>query len=439
MYRVLLVDDEYWILEGLKITIDWQAEGFTICGTAKNGLEALDYLQKESPDLALIDIRMPGMNGLDVIRNAMDACPNTHFIIVSGYAEFEYARKGIELNVSGYLLKPVEEEQLLFLVRSVRQQLDAQMIDQEGNELLRDLEKETGYLLQRYPEGCKIALQVGGDINDLPDAMIRLRIKPRHYLIVFGRDHSLSEDSLPDDIEGIGILNYSQGPLFPAIASAELLAYSFFAHHRQHIFTESSGTDFTQEINALYIDIMKHDISSLNEHFSLLKNHANEMSISALFRLCCAFPSSNTIGSIENMIHQFGTAENMISSLENKLNEYSIDDALPLCPTPVDYIQQHFCENISFSDLCAYFSMSATAMHNLLSSQTGTTFSRYLNTLRMEKAKQLLSDDRLSINEISTACGFEDPLYFRKVFKRYHNVTPSEYRQAHQTSARSIY
>ena len=113
MYHVLLADDEPWIIEGLKASIDWQAEGFVINYIAYNGLEADRIIQEEAPELALIDIRMPGMNGLDVIKRSNDLLTGTRFIISSGYAEFEYARKGIELKVDGYLLKPFTEDLLL--------------------------------------------------------------------------------------------------------------------------------------------------------------------------------------------------------------------------------------------------------------------------------------------------------------------------------------
>ena len=114
MYSLFLADDEPWIVEGLKASINWVDEGFELCGCAYNGPEAERMLTALRPDLALIDIRMPGLSGLEVIRRVKNACLDTRFVIVSGYAEFEYAREGIELSVAtqGHLDAAVELEHL---------------------------------------------------------------------------------------------------------------------------------------------------------------------------------------------------------------------------------------------------------------------------------------------------------------------------------------
>ena len=242
MYTLFLADDEPWIVEGLKASISWAEEGFELCGCAFNGPEAERMLTTLRPDLALIDIRMPGLSGLEVIRRVKNVCSDTRFVIVSGYAEFEYAQEGIELSVAGYLLKPVDEKKLLEVARAVRASLDA----------------------ERGPN-------VDAAISD--------------------RD-----------------------------ATAEVLS-------------------------------------------------------------------------------------------------------------PGQFIRLHCCEGIAFSDLCHRFNMSATAMRQQLAREIRMPFIQYLAELRMRRAAQLLLETAMSVNEIASSCGYEDPLYFRKVFKRFYGETPSEYRE----------
>ena len=230
MYKLFIADDEPWILEGIKASIDWEKEGFRLSGTAMNGPDAVCVIRDTQPHLALVDIRMPGCNGLEVIRRAKTFSPDTRFVIVSGFAEFEYARAGIELNVSGYLLKPIDENKLLETIRGIRLSLDA------------------------------------GD------------------------------------------------------------------------------------------------------------------------------PSNSAA-------------------------------------SPIRYIQIHYCEDIPFEALCRLFAKSPTALRQLFLKETGMPFTQYVTALRMNKAADALTRTEKSVNEIAAECGYADPLYFRKVFKKFHPLTPSEWRE----------
>lgn len=111
--KVLIADDELVIRKGLKNVIDWNRYGFTICGEAANGREALEKAFSLQPDLIIADIKMPGMDGLEMLEEVKLRQPRCRFIILTGYSEFEYARTAIDLGVDGYLLKPVEESELI--------------------------------------------------------------------------------------------------------------------------------------------------------------------------------------------------------------------------------------------------------------------------------------------------------------------------------------
>ena len=135
MLRVLLVDDEPFIIQGLKILIDWEQEGFEIAGTAANGQEAYEFLQKEKVDLIIADIKMPVMTGLElqeVIRK--ENLSNAYFVILSGYADFEYARRALQNECTDYLLKPVDKEILLKLLNRVHAMRDEEDRVQQNNQ-----------------------------------------------------------------------------------------------------------------------------------------------------------------------------------------------------------------------------------------------------------------------------------------------------------------
>ncbi|MBD3920263.1 response regulator transcription factor [Paenibacillus sp. PR3] len=123
MYKVLIVDDEPSIREGMTTLIEWEDYGFEVCGTAANGREALAKADELEPDLMLVDIRMPGINGLELIERIREKGGDCHFLILSGYSDFDYAKKAIGFRVDGYLLKPVDEKELCESLARIRDRL----------------------------------------------------------------------------------------------------------------------------------------------------------------------------------------------------------------------------------------------------------------------------------------------------------------------------
>ena len=109
--RVLLVDDEIMIREGFKRLFDWQAHNCEVVGEAADGMEALAQIDALRPDIVIMDINIPIMNGLKVIQVSRMKHPNTAFVIVSGYDDFSYCREALRLQITDYILKPVNYEE----------------------------------------------------------------------------------------------------------------------------------------------------------------------------------------------------------------------------------------------------------------------------------------------------------------------------------------
>lgn len=113
MLKVLLVDDEYYFRQALKVTIEWEKWGFEICGEAKNGKIALEKMKTLQPNIVILDINMPKMDGLEFLQVVKEMDFNVKVIILTGYSEFSYAKQAVQLGVYNYILKPVEEKELL--------------------------------------------------------------------------------------------------------------------------------------------------------------------------------------------------------------------------------------------------------------------------------------------------------------------------------------
>ncbi len=113
MYKVLIVDDEEIICQGIASVIQWENYGFNLIGTAENGAEALQKIRDYQPDIVITDIKMPVIDGLELIKQSKEEKPDIEFIILSGYGEFDFAKQAMQYNVQEYLLKPCNEETIL--------------------------------------------------------------------------------------------------------------------------------------------------------------------------------------------------------------------------------------------------------------------------------------------------------------------------------------
>ena len=109
--RVLLVDDEIMIREGFKRLFDWEAHDCVVVGEAADGMEAMNQIDRLKPDLVIMDINMPILNGLKVIQMSRMKYPQMAFVIVSGYDDFAYCREALRLQITDYILKPVNYEE----------------------------------------------------------------------------------------------------------------------------------------------------------------------------------------------------------------------------------------------------------------------------------------------------------------------------------------
>lgn len=139
MIRVLIIDDEYLIRELIKNSINWEELGFKIVGEAKNGEEALKMIDEIYPDLIVVDINIPFINGLELCSIVHKNKSDIRMIILTGYCEFEYARKAIKYGVSEYILKPISPNEFSKVLLKVKQGI---LIERHKNKYIDELETE---------------------------------------------------------------------------------------------------------------------------------------------------------------------------------------------------------------------------------------------------------------------------------------------------------
>lgn len=158
--RVLLVDDEIMIREGFKRLFDWEGHDCQVVGEAADGLEALSRIDTLTPDIVIMDINIPIMNGLKVIQLARMKHPETAFVIVSGYDDFAYRREALRLQITDYILKPVNYDEFGACIDNLKIALFRSHTSQPGQPREeRPIQAITRYLQEHLDRDISLSLQ----------------------------------------------------------------------------------------------------------------------------------------------------------------------------------------------------------------------------------------------------------------------------------------
>lgn len=149
--KVLIVDDEYLIRNLLRMRIDWGQQGMMIVGEASNAQEALELVDEQRPDIIFTDIYMPMINGIEFSEMVLEKHPNIKIVIVTGHDEFEYARKGLQIGIADFILKPIRSAELLRVTDKLKGKIyEERTRDKEMKKLKEELERNLPYLKEKF-------------------------------------------------------------------------------------------------------------------------------------------------------------------------------------------------------------------------------------------------------------------------------------------------
>ena len=137
MYRLIIVDDEWEALKGMRDTLPWEQWGFEVAGAASSGEEAWSLVETILPDVLLTDISMPEMSGLELIRLAKELQPRIKTVVISGYSEFDYAIEAIKLKVENYILKPLDPKKITEIFEGLKTQIDEENRNEQKEQYLQ--------------------------------------------------------------------------------------------------------------------------------------------------------------------------------------------------------------------------------------------------------------------------------------------------------------
>ena len=533
MYKLLFVDDEEEVRKGVLMKIDFAAFGFSTIEEAENGAEALEIAEKMEPDIVITDIKMPFMDGLTLAEQLRERSPMTKVIFLTGFEEFEYARKAIQLNIIDYVLKPVSKQELEDILLKTRNLLDEERLIKNDVEQLKShyleslpilrekfmahllhhavcenriQEKFTAYGLDLSGSHCTAAvLRIDGK-NDKPEDVVELLcmalldlfnrvvdemdelplktfafILDERVIAIFAAD-AMSEDDfrakcystldlvrmnaekhLGESVTiGLGLSQSNVAALYHSYNGAvEALNYRFaigrkrviyigdveptaehidlFSEPRELKLISAIKVGRVEEIEGIFGEIqaeiiqykLSQDVYSLylleivTAIVKTAKNLNVELPVVAMNHQSL-YSEFFKLTSMETVI---AWLLEMCISLVTNIADSRTNSNQKTVQMAKAYAETHYANaDLSINDVCGALHLSPAYFSNMFKKETKMTFMNYVLQLRMEKAKDMLTDTDLKAFEISERVGYSEPNYFSYCYKKYYGCSPKEYR-----------
>lgn len=482
--KILIVEDELIVRKALRYIIEQESGEFEIIGEVTNGEEALEFLECDLPHIMICDIMMPRMNGLELLRTANLKYPEVSTIILSGYQDFEFVKSAFKYGVFDYILKPeLESDHLLkTLGRLGRKKgvIHTRARGKAGGDG-RDSEQTDS-----YSSYYLIAIQPGRILQGASNKQ-ELAIGHMEGLIkeAFGR---LCVDSFV--LKKCQVYVYTIGSFYPGMFEEKLKKMveeaRTYLRNIEMIVSPAYGEmdDLEAEAQKLSELFPYRFFDSGREWLDLRKNWVTELPIldhKAVCELVCQKKAEGVksvlvdyLNSLRGMaVSETAVKKLMESTLYNTIFELNENDFCPprleegklsfltaigaadsldglievvvsvyqeigqsmeevhetgLYSRITEYLYQHYSEPVTLKTLAGDFNMNYSYLSACFSSHIGSGFNEFLNSIRVEKAKALLSSSDLSLSEIAQEIGYTDQSYFGRVFKKQTGYSPHTYR-----------
>ena len=528
--RVVIADDEYKVCQLICQLIDWEALNMKLVGTASNGIEALKIVEEENPDLALTDIRMPGYDGMELLRRARKINPDMEFIVISGYSHFEYAQAAIQCGVCDYILKPINRDLLNTTLQKVRQrclekrslriQVKQKAADvarlrktfwndmvlerspkkiEEINQkyhyhfengifqsfmILADVQGDSGIdqiyeshvfelmplktlvYLQNYVQPFCLELEtfcqnekIYGIINYLPEKKEKIREEFKNFIHSLRLDLSAFEylrfhlstsnpfDTIEDLLKAYHQCERAMGQRLLTEEDSFFEKVPADAEYDEDTILKNFGQKIQQGLDLQRKDQIKDAVLELESmamerglngcqifalaqkayHLFLLTSIVfSDLHFKDREKLENEFNSKAFLCGSEKQLFLFLT-ESCQKDLEDACQWIDQEKIKPISQAK-QYIREHYSEALNLDHVSSQVGFSPSYFSTMFRKETGKTFVEYLTDVRIEEAKKLLRESRITIELICNMVGSNDSKRFSKTFKRETGISPKEYR-----------
>lgn len=375
MMKVMLVDDEPFIMQGLEVLIDWNALGYEIVKMASNGGEAYEYLKSEQVDMVISDISMPVMTGLDLLKRIREeGLSDAYFVILSGYNDFKYAQQAIRYASMDYLLKPIDREELTDILKRAARMRESEHDETGMTAVLRALRTF------RSDQDIKT---YGDEIN-VPQGRIMLLKEQLDSLIAAVEQNDITEinrsvDVLYDETRDRGMST----DVFD-------LNLNYLLFRLIHLAIEQDESVDQEEVLS-YISDNVYESGEIRGSRTHLKRFA--------------------ISYAEYLVQlRKNVSRGILQEIERE-------------------IRANFADNLTLKDLSRKYYVNSSYLGQLFKKKYDQSFKDYLCSVRINEAASMLLKTDEKIPVIAEKVGYKDTDYFIQKFIELRGCTPAKYRR----------
>ncbi len=398
MWKVLIADDEPKVRRGLRSTIEQSESDMIVVAEAEDGQSALGAVKEARPDILLVDIRMPFLDGLQLIEQINSLTRDCVIVVITGHDEFEYAKRALQLRVFDFILKPISKDQLIDVLKRARLELEA-------------LRKQN-----RYVAWARDQLE-----RNLP--AIREEFLQKW---VTGR---LSQSEIDDQLDFLGIdFGLSPGMVVVRIMERGVGTAAARQHdrHLASLVIRNILIDTLQEFNPTYVFQDDYD-----DIVALTSASGGEAWVDALPRIRSKASDSKIAEIIAAQAAVSGGMAALPETYDLLVAELSDQGATSSIVLKVNsFLEENYGRHsLTLEETAGAMKLSPGYLSRVLKQQTGLSFVDYLTRLRATKAAQLMLDPSVKIYEVAESVGFASQHYFSRAFKRVLGLAPVDYRK----------
>lgn len=515
MYKVMIIDDEEVVLEGLKHMIDWNDLGCEVSDTAMSAEEGIEKIKKQTPDIIITDIRMKSMTGLEMIEAVSDRLKNTKVIIMTAYRNFEYAQTAIALGVVEFILKPTKLGSIKAALKKSVEELDElhrslEMVKQlEENNIKfnkicieKILSEACGvnggdweHKLKKYNEDFNdyfVVSAVSGvfssknttDFSDRINKVFteKMLFKNNCYIIytksyvsivVSVKEDNVMMEAIRKSLTDAGreLRNMTEETVSVGVSRRsgriseihEKMCESYIPLESR--LDAGEGTvNFYEDVNAVkqqYINVYQERIflcisagnkKKIDEVLADTEEHLGRLNLEEVrtFVLStimmyyeCDFSMKAESGGekrnfnhLRQMIEKCGDKDELIqligsfsADMINKTFKYNSNILNEMTEMMKTYIKENYQHSLGREDVANHVHASTSYVSTVFKNVTGQNLTQYINTVRINEAKRLLSEGKHTRQEIAGMVGYNDYAYFSSIFKKLTGKSPSKWQK----------
>ncbi len=483
--KLIIVDDEPSILSGLKNAITWKDFGINVVGLASNGKQALDLILTHNPDIVITDICMPIMSGIELIENVKAQNLKIRFIIISGFDDFKYIKRAIQLGAQDYLLKPLHKEELLDLISHIRSSILNQNNEKIflKHEILSNLITTVGReQRQLYTSLNNYGIQFPLTVCVLQKSETTVRIEKylqfikneafdfiqfsNNQIIIYYYKTNVTAfcstilNQFKEAHIGIGNPAQDAQMVYNSYQSAkQYLEYKIY-DIKSRLYTANliqiSKTNksvqidesFKHKIYSAILNCNEQQLKLLIAEFMRIITYTNMpppeylrgVSINLMFSVCELMPNSSNVD-IKKTHAQLCEVESLeafecyiYTFFENYLLLIkSNKDTSPSIDVALEYINRNLTDTkLSLEEVANHVHLSKNYFTALFKEKTKQSFINYVLEKKMQYAKDKLQNSDMTIQQIANVLGYEESRSFHRAFKRVTGTSPAYYKKLYK-------